>query len=95
MRHQSLVILAMASAASGLDIAVDYIQCDTSLPAYAEPNGLTMACDGSSRCTMGQNATLSGKREFVHSVCVVCGAVEVASFLDSDKPLSLRHLLFS
>ncbi len=54
----------MASFGSGLDVAFDYIQCDTSLPVYAEPNGITMTCNGGeTRCTFGQNATFTGKRE--------------------------------
>lgn len=70
MRLQSLVVLALASVASGLDIAFDYVECDTSLPAYTEPNGITMTCNEKLRCTFGQNATIAGKCEFVHE-CVM------------------------
>jgi len=62
--QQSLVILAMARVVSGLDLAFDYIQCDTTLPIYAEPNAITMSCnDKNTRCTFGQNATFTGKRK--------------------------------
>jgi hypothetical protein len=71
MRQQSLAVLAMVSVVSGLDVAFDYIQCDTSLPVYAEPNGITMSCNGETRCTFGQNATFAGKREFVLDGSVV------------------------
>lgn len=59
-------ILILASACIGgtgaLDIAFDRLQCDESLPVYADSNDIVMTCsDGSSnRCTFGQEANIRG-----------------------------------
>lgn len=66
MKQQSLLLLAVvASVASGLDLEFDSIECDTTLPAFAEANGIVMTCDGNTRCTFGENATIAGKRELM------------------------------
>lgn len=59
-------ILLLASACIGgaraLDIAFDRLQCDESLPVYADSKDIVMTCsDGSSnRCTFGQETNIRG-----------------------------------
>ena len=63
-------ILLLASACIGgaraLDIAFDRLQCDESLPVYADSKDIVMTCsDGSSnRCTFGQEANIRGTRKW-------------------------------
>ena len=50
---------------SAIDVEFDRIQCDQSLPVYAEDGDVFMTCnDGSStRCTFGQDIMIRGTRK--------------------------------
>lgn len=63
MKSLSLVLL-LASAASALDVEIDSVTCDSSLPVTAD---IGMKCrDGSRRCTFGQQVTVFGNRKCHH-----------------------------
>lgn len=63
MMRQSALILAMSMVGmtGALDIEFDSIHCDADLPAYVEQDGIVMKCNGNSRCTFGEQATISGE----------------------------------
>ena len=59
------VLLLPLLGANALDLEIDHVQCDTSLPAYAEADAITMKCDGNTRCTLGEDAMISGERKLL------------------------------
>ena len=66
----NLLVLLLASKyiilITAIDVEFDRIQCDQSLPAYAEDGDVFMTCnDGSStRCTFGQDVMIRGICKF-------------------------------
>ena len=54
-----------AFVASALDVSIQSVSCDESLAFYAEQDGIQMTCDGSSRCTFGDEVLVYGDRELV------------------------------
>jgi hypothetical protein len=73
MKQVALLLLSLPCLTSALDLEFDSIQCDTKLPAYAEENGITMTCNGSTRCTMGDSAVISGESKFRIANSIVFG----------------------
>eukprot|EP00934_Nitzschia_sp_Nitz4_P002129 Nitzschia sp. Nitz4//scaffold38_size140716//130641//131506//NITZ4_003176-RA/size140716-augustus-gene-0.141-mRNA-1//-1//CDS//3329550165//2129//frame0 len=53
-------LLSLLGTVSALDLVLDDLECDASLPAYALENGITMTCNGENRCTLGDSAVISG-----------------------------------
>lgn len=65
MKQFALIFLSITGLSSALDLQLDKIQCDASLPAYAEENGISMTCSGNTKCTMGDYAIVSGESKFL------------------------------
>jgi len=61
-----LLALACIGCTGALDIALDSITCDQSLPAYASTDDVRMTCnDGkSSRCSFGQDVMIRGTLQY-------------------------------
>jgi hypothetical protein len=57
-------LLALMGMADALDLMFDHIQCDTSLPAYAYEDDITMECSGEKKCSFGDTALISGNSKF-------------------------------
>lgn len=54
------VVLSILCVGHSLDLAFDSLTCDTSLPTYADDNGITMTCNGSDRCSLGDSSLIMG-----------------------------------
>lgn len=56
-------LLVAAPLAQSLDLSLKSFTCDESLPFYAVK--LTMSCNGNTKCTFGETATIYGERKWL------------------------------
>lgn len=60
MMMKLLVLLASLVVVNSLDVEVGYVTCDPDLPVSAN---ITLDCNGSSRCSFGEEAQVNGTGE--------------------------------
>jgi hypothetical protein len=56
-------LLVTAPLAQSLDLSLQSFTCDESMPFYAVK--LTMSCNGNTKCTFGETATIYGERKWL------------------------------
>jgi hypothetical protein len=61
MKFTALIASFLLVPAGALDIIMQSVTCDDSLPIYAST--FTVTCDGAARCTFGNTATIAGERK--------------------------------
>lgn len=68
MKYTIATFLSALCLGNALDLTFDSLTCDTSLPAYADDNGITMTCNGSNKCSLGDNSLIMGSCKFISHI---------------------------